>query len=79
MLSLFTVGLIAGGFLSVGIFLSRYHADNRRLATELRRFNQMKRTTPSLRVKRTKTTTKTRNQEYGTLQERVWANQHHSG
>jgi len=55
MLSLFTVGLIAGGFLSVGIFLSRYHADNRRLATELRRFNQMKRTTPSLRVKRMKT------------------------
>ena len=79
MLSLLTVGLIAGGFLSVGIFLSRYHADNRRLATELRRFNQMKRITPSLRVKRTKTTTETRNQEYRTLQERVWANQHHRG
>ncbi len=78
-LSLFTIGLIAGGFLSVGIFLSRYHADNRRLATELRRLNQMRRTTPSLRVKRTKTRTKTRNQEYRTLQERVWANQHHRG
>ena len=78
-LSLFTIGLIAGGFLSVGIFLSRYHADNRRLATELRRLNQMRRTTPSLRVKRTKTRTNTRNQEYRTLQERVWANQHHRG
>jgi len=78
-LSLFTIGLIAGGFLSVGIFLSKYHADNRRLATELRRLNQMRRTTPSLRVKRTKTRTKTRNQEYRTLQERVWANQHHRG
>src|SRR5438445_3136620 len=79
MLSLLTVGLIDGGFRSVGIFLSRYHADNRRLATELRRLNQMKRTTPSLRVKRTKTRTNTRNQEYRTLQERVWANQHHRG
>ena len=77
MLSLLTVGLIAGGFLSVGIFLSRYHAENRRLATELRRLNQANRTTPSLRVKRTKTRTKTRNQEYRTLQERVWANQYH--
>src|SRR5207245_2672246 len=77
MLSLLTVGLIAGGFLSVGIFLSRYHAENRRLATELRRLNQTNRTTPSLRVKRTKTRTKTRNQEYRTLQERVWANQHY--
>ena len=57
MLSLFTVGLIGGGFLSVGIFLSRYHAENRRLATELRRLNQTNRTTPSLRVKRTKTRT----------------------
>jgi len=79
MLSLLTVGLIAGGFLSVGIFLSRYHADNRRLATELRQLNQMKRTTLNLRVKRTKTRTKTRNQEYRTLQERVWTNQHHRG
>src|SRR5437667_782637 len=77
MLSVLTVGLIAGGFLSVGIFLSRYHAENRRLATDLRRLNQTNRTTPSLRVKRTKTRTKTRNQEYRTLQERVWANQHH--
>jgi len=79
MLSLFTVGLIAGGFLSVGIFLSRYHAENRRLATALRRLNQANRTTPSLRVKRTKTRTKTRNQEYRTLQGKVWANQHHRG
>src|SRR5438128_7779185 len=75
MLSLLTVGLIAGGFLSVGIFLSRYHAENRRLATALRRLNQANRTTPSLRVKRTKTRTKTRNREYRTLQGRVWANQ----
>ena len=79
MLSLFTVGLIGGGFLSVGIFLSRYHAENRRLATALRRLNQANRTTPSLRVKRTKTRTKTRNQEYRTLQGKVWANQHHRG
>src|SRR5947208_16202645 len=40
MLSLLTVGLIAGGFLSVGIFLSRYHAENRRLATELARLHE---------------------------------------
>ncbi|OLE68607.1 hypothetical protein AUF78_15215 [archaeon 13_1_20CM_2_51_12] len=79
MLSLFTIGLIAGGFLSVGIFLSRYHAQNRRLATELQWYNRMNRTTPSLRVKRTKTTRKTRNQEYRTLQQRVWANQHRGG
>ncbi len=79
MLSLLTVGLIAGGFLSVGIFLSRYHAENRRLATALRRLNQANRTTPSLRVKRTKTRTKMRNREYRTLQGRVWANQYHRG
>ena len=54
-LSLLTIGLFAGGFLSVGVFLSKYHAENRRLAAELRRHNSMKRTTPGLRVKQTKT------------------------
>ena len=33
-LSLLTIGLFAGGFPSVGIFLSRYHAQNRRLAAK---------------------------------------------
>jgi len=55
MLSLFTIGLIAGGFLSVGIFLSRYHAQNRRLAAELQWYNQLNRTKPGLPVKRMKT------------------------
>jgi len=55
-LSLLTIGLFAGGFLSIGVFLSKYHAENRRLAAALGRHNRMNRTTPSLRVKQTKTT-----------------------
>jgi PKD repeat protein len=66
-LSLLTIGLFAGGFLSVGIFLSKYHAENRRLAAELRSHYQMNRTTPSLRVWQTKTTRRRINREYRTL------------
>jgi len=78
-LSLLTIGLLAGGFLSVGIFLSKYHAENRRLAAELRSHYQMSRTTAILRVKQTKTTRRRISREYRTLQRNAWSNQHSSG
>jgi len=79
MLSLFTIGLIAGGFLSVGIFLSRYHAQNRRLATELRRYNQVNRTTPSLASSERRPQRSYNYKVHRTMQKRAWTNQHRSG
>ena len=78
-LSLLMIGLFAGGSLSVGIFLSRYHAENRRLAAELQWYNQMNRTTPNLRAKRIKTMKRYGNQAHRTLKERAWVNQIHDG
>jgi len=78
-LSLLTIGLFGGGFLSVGIFLSKYHAENRRLAAELRSRYQMSRSTPSLRVKQTKSTRRRINREYRALYRAAWSNQHRSG
>jgi hypothetical protein len=66
-LSLFTIGGFAGVFLSVGIFLSRYHAHNRRLANELKSYNQMNRNLPSLPTNRMKTTMRSSRQQYKAL------------
>ncbi len=76
-LSLLTIGLFAGGFLSVGVFLSRYHAQNHRLAAELRRYDQVNRTS-GLRVKRTKTERSHSYYVHKTMQGKGWASQHRS-
>jgi len=75
-LSLLAIGLFAGGFLSVGAFLSRYHAQNRRLAAEQRRYNQLSRTTSGLGVKRMKTERSHSYYVHKTMPRKGWANQH---
>jgi PKD domain-containing protein len=78
-LSLLTIGAFAGVFLSVGIFLSRYHAHNRRLATELRWENEMSRRASGLPDQRARITGMRVSRGYGSVQGKARGNRHRRG